>query len=1529
MYYAGTVCDGGPGTIFHGNVNIDIGTPLNQYSKPNDSKRGGNQCQADVGGSLVPSQGMAAYSAHAMLASLNIEDTPFRYTPPLGLPINFTVTYNQRENQQPSTFTYSNLGPKWTFNWLSYVTDTPNDSTTNASVYVPGGGAETYVFNPDLPGYPPDPQSHAVLVRISNTRYEKSFPDGSKQVFTQSDGSGSYPRKIFMTQWLDPAGNATLLTYETIQPTGYPTCFRLTAITDALGNVTALSYEQSNEPLKITKVREPFQAGRFAQFMYNPSGQLATITDEIGIQSIFTYTTDGTNFINSLQTPYGTSQFSTGEQCTLQNGQGSCQRWIEMTDPLVGKERVEYDDNTNAIPDSEPANTVPGNNFRNSGLASANTFYWDKKYTSQHNTYDYTLARLIHWAKNSDESSSGIKASKKAPQPLENRVWYAYAGQTDTNHTGTSGSPSQIARVLEDSTTQSWFYDYNTLGKVKKATDPKSRVTCYKYDTNNIDLLAIYQERPGGHTTDTCGMPGAPADLIASYAYNSLHEPLTATDAAQEPTTYTYRPDGHGQLASIQNARGETTTYAYGPMTGVPAGYLASITSPPFNGHQAVTSFTYDPENRVQTVTNTPDNYTVTTNYDNLDRPIQITYSDLPATTQQFKYTIYVNGQDTGVKILDLTASKDRLNRWTIREYDGNRRLTKITDPLNRVIQYGWCNCGSLTSITDANQHVTTFHRDDLLSRVTSKTFDGGIEPIQYTYEQTTSRLKSITDAQGQVTNYSYFVDNDLQAVSYTGVINTTPNVSYTYDPYHNRLTAMSDGIGPTQYSYYEVIGTPSPGAGQLYQVVGPFTNDTITYTYDQLGRVVGESISDGFASTTPYDSLGRLDSSTNSLGPFTRIYDSVTPRLLTLTDVSNGQTSNYVYWDNSHDRRLRTLHSTTIGQVNLSQHDYTYDPEGQILTWTKTLGTQQSAPLTFSYDNAQQLTGVSYLPQQDLRKEYDYDNAGNRLTDLFFISGPHNQGGNTYTANNLNQLNTVVIDPGNGNATGPFSLTYDGNGNLMSDGSLNRTYGWDAANRLVAITYNNGSTAFAYDGLGRRVMIAEYGPATMATVQPKNGSYTAYKTASFTLPTGAYEITFTGVNPNAGNNTAFIDQVALNGTLVANGGFEAPQVNDYAVAPTQSSWTYTGNAGIADNGGTFIGTNAAPPQGNQAAFITNNGSITQIGSVAPGTYSLSFKVAQRANNNQSYQQIQVSVRGASSTKTFVWSGNTIAEERDSTGSTVTKRFFAEGEQRIGGSDAGNYYYTRDHLGSIREVTDSNGALQAQYDYDAWGNSVVVSGNMSVDFGYTGHYFHQPSGLNLTLYRAYSPTLGRWLSRDPLENAEMRQGTNLYSYVGNNSVNLTDPLGLLWYEDLATWAQTTADRTETWLDFHLPWQIAGVGDTAVALLAGVASTPDAISHLGEGTGAWSEDPSWETSPGLFMDISLSAGILAGGLSPTEIGNSSICWKGGEITFTRPAVATPDLRINPFGDWNSSNPNAQWPHYHRRPGIGTHRPWEGW
>jgi RHS repeat-associated protein len=143
------------------------------------------------------------------------------------------------------------------------------------------------------------------------------------------------------------------------------------------------------------------------------------------------------------------------------------------------------------------------------------------------------------------------------------------------------------------------------------------------------------------------------------------------------------------------------------------------------------------------------------------------------------------------------------------------------------------------------------------------------------------------------------------------------------------------------------------------------------------------------------------------------------------------------------------------------------------------------------------------------------------------------------------------------------------------------------------------------------------------------------------------------------------------------------------------------------------------------------------------------------------------------STRKMVWLGHQRLEFRD-TADAVTQRNYKQG-QYVGTTA---YFYTRDHLGSIREMFTGGGTVVARYDYDPYGRSTTVLGTTPTDFNFTGLYRHSKSNLDLATYRAYDPDLGRWLNRDPLKNAELSQGTNLYAYVTNNPALWNDPTGL-------------------------------------------------------------------------------------------------------------------------------------------------------
>jgi RHS repeat-associated protein len=158
---------------------------------------------------------------------------------------------------------------------------------------------------------------------------------------------------------------------------------------------------------------------------------------------------------------------------------------------------------------------------------------------------------------------------------------------------------------------------------------------------------------------------------------------------------------------------------------------------------------------------------------------------------------------------------------------------------------------------------------------------------------------------------------------------------------------------------------------------------------------------------------------------------------------------------------------------------------------------------------------------------------------------------------------------------------------------------------------------------------------------------------------------------------------------------------------------------------------------------------------------------------------------GLNTTMYFIWEGGSIIQKRiGGTSAYSCTNYFPEGEMRcLNNAAPTKYYYTRDHLGSVYEMTDTNAAVQAAYSYVAYGERTKRWGAQDTEIAYTGHWNFKPasfakqaaSDLSLTWFRQYDTKRGVWLNRDPIGE---RGGINLYGMANNRPTSLYDPLGL-------------------------------------------------------------------------------------------------------------------------------------------------------
>lgn len=901
---------------------------------------------------------LCGYNINESSVSLTISDTPVGYVPPVGPAVQSVVSYDQRDSGQPAFFTYTNLGQKWTLNWVRYVTDYPGRPGNTVTHYATGKTHSYSGYDSTTGRFNPQFEDGAVLVRVSEGVYRRQLADGSREIYSQSDGATTYPRKVFLTEVDDPQGNAIHLSY---------TGLRISRITDANGRDTVFSYNYNSQLQAIT---DPY--GRQARFEYDGE-KLKSITDIIGLNSSFAY--DGNALINSLATPYGTTRFNFSPP-----GGSSIARYLDIEDPRGAHERFESIEPAPGVPNTDP--TPPsGVPVYNNYLAYRNTFHWDKDAyvkagCSLAGGCDYTLAKQTHYNHYSSYKSTVIESIK---MPLENRVWFSYQGQSSPGGTpnpidsGLFQSPSKAARVLDDGTTQITQAAYdNPFYMMTSATDAAGRIAKYSY-INDIDLATISRTVAGGASA-----------TLGQFTYNGQHLPLTATDAAGQTTSYEY--NAAGQVTKITDALGHGTIYHYDG-----SGRLTDIVNA---NNATASSFTYDSLDRIATATDS-EGLTVRYTYDAANRIISKSYPD--GTRDHYSYDK-----------LDLATYRNRQGQVWKYEHDATRNLTAIVSPASERTEFGYSGQGHLLTLTDARGQVTSWTYD-IQGRPTSKTYQNG-EAISFAYDAT-GRIKSQTDALGQVKQFAYTKDDQVSSISYINPVNPTPGVSFTYDEYYSRMNSMIDGFGTTQYQY-GVVG--SIGALQVTLETGP--NPAISYVFDALGRTTSRTVGSADPEIFDYDAIGRMSLHGSSLGTFTYAYLGQTGQLTSRTLAGSTLTTTWTYQQNIRDRRLASI--SNVG-LNAGQHtDFTYD-----------------------IDSAGMITGITQ--SSDAAITYP---------------SPTTQSAGY---NSLNQLTMLDAQ----------SLTYDVNGNLISDGS--RTYSWDADNRLIGVTYPNSpdqTTTFTYDGLGRQL---------------------------------------------------------------------------------------------------------------------------------------------------------------------------------------------------------------------------------------------------------------------------------------------------------------------------------------------------------------------------------------------------------------------------------------------------------------------------
>ncbi|UIX32034.1 putative adhesin [Streptomyces sp. GQFP] len=957
-------------------------------------------------------------------------------------------------------------------------------------------------------------------------------------------------------------------------------------------------------------------------------------------------------------------------------------------------------------------------------------------------TYDPTTGAALTVDDAGDTAVTGDEQCTRTTIANNTTDWLmAFPVRVETVDVACAATPTRPDDVVSDVRT---LYDSQSYGTAPTLGDETSTQRMSSYSSGS----PVYQTVSTSHY-DTQGRVDSVKDADQTVVSKTTYTPTTGgpltstvtTDAKSYSTTTNFDP-ARGLATSVVDPNSKRTDYAYDGLGRLKSLWLANRSKS--SGQSASLVYTYAISNSAASVVSTGklnnDGTTYDTTYALYDALLRPRQTQTPA--------------PGGGRVIAETKYD---SRGTAVEADAD--YTDATSP-----------SGTLANITSVvpSQMLTTY---DGVGRPTAENFYAlgtkrwttatayGGDRVTVTPPKGGIATTTLTDTLGRTVETRQY-DNGTPSGSYT-------SIKYTYDP-KGQLKEVVDDAGNTWSYGYDLMGrktssvdpdtgTTSTAYNELDQVastttaVGTSDEKTLSYSYDILGR-----------KTDLYD--GTTKDAAHELAKWT--YDSVAKGQPTssIRYVGGSAGSAYVSQVGAYD----SLYRPTLTRVIIPS-----------VTGEEALAGTYSSTTGYNLDGTVQVTSdpaAGGLASESL--EYGYND----------LSMPTTLNGTTGYVQNTNyskqgDVSQLTLGVSSSDTAKWLQIT-----NTYEDGTrrLQRELVTDDAQSAPV-----QDTSYTYDDAGN--------PTKVATHADGTDDVQCYRYDGHDRLTEAWTAT---------------DGCAATASTSVLGG-PAPYWHSYAYDDLGNRKTQTDHAtttGGSDTTTSFV----YPPQGTTQAH-TLTSSSTVVGSTTTTnsyTYDHSGNTHTRTLGGRTqtldwdaegHLAKVTNADGTSASYLYDADGNRLLS-RDDSGTTLylgdTEVHLAKGAT----STTGTRYYTwagqtiavRTSTGSLQwQITDAHDTAETAVDattqtitrrrLDPFGNTRGTQPSSSSwlgDKGFVSGVQDAVTGLTHLGAREYDATTGRFVSDDPVLELTDAQQIDGYTYAADNPISGSDPTGMDdWYND--------------------------------------------------------------------------------------------------------------------------------------------------